>query len=115
MSEGAAESEARIIVEGVTRDGRKFRPSDWVERFAGNAATFGSDNRLHYSPYMKPTVHNGVKGLLVDPALREHRPKLFDQLLRFVRSNNLRVPYTGGVPELEAHMADEGSEAEATV
>jgi hypothetical protein len=100
----------RIIVEGVTQSGGKFRPSDWVERFAGNAATFGDDNRLHYSPYIKPTVHNGVKGLLVDPALREKRPELFRQLVRFARANKLRVADSCGLPELQEHEAEEEKE-----
>ena len=101
-----------IIVEGVTQSGRKFRPSDWVERFAGNAATFGPDNRLHYSPLIKPTVHNGVKGLLVDPALREKRPKLFRQLVRFARSNRLRVPETCGLEELRDYVEEYTAEPE---
>ena len=95
-----------IVVEGVTRSGGKFRPSDWVERFAGNAATFGADNRLHYSAYIKPTVYNGVKGLLVDPRLREARPELFHQLVSFARENRLRIPETCGVIELEELMAE---------
>jgi len=102
----------RIIVEGVTQSGGKFRPSDWVERFAGNAATFGSDNRLHYSQYIKPTVHKGVKGLLVDPALREKRPELFRQLVRFAEANKLRVSDTCGVPEFEGQAEEEAAEKE---
>ncbi|MEF8981572.1 DUF3579 domain-containing protein [Thiohalorhabdus sp.] len=102
-----------IIVEGVTQKGRKFRPSDWVERFAGNAATFGADNRLHYSSYIKPTVYNGVKGLLVDPLLRETRPELFRQLVSFARENHLRVPETCGVPEFEDHMAEAEGERDS--
>lgn len=98
---GVAESACKIIVEGVTDSGGKFRPSDWVERFAGNAASFGADNRLHYSPYIKPTVYNGVKGLLVDPHLKDARPELFRQLVSFARENRLRIPETCGVPELE--------------
>jgi hypothetical protein len=100
------EDACMIIVEGVTQSGGKFRPSDWVERFAGNAASFGADNRLHYSPYIKPTVYNGVKGLLVDPRLRDSRPELFQQLVGFARENRLRVPETCGVPELQEHMAE---------
>ncbi|MFB6261637.1 MAG: DUF3579 domain-containing protein [Thiohalorhabdaceae bacterium] len=100
------QSSCKIIVEGVTQSGGKFRPSDWVERFAGNAATFGADNRLHYSPYIKPTVYNGVKGLLVDPRLRESRPELFRQLVSFIRENRLRVPETCSVSELEELMAE---------
>ncbi|MFP4561640.1 MAG: DUF3579 domain-containing protein [Thiohalorhabdus sp.] len=100
-----------IIVEGVTQSGGKFRPSDWVERFAGNAATFGDDNRLHYSPYIKPTVYKGVKGLLVDPALREERPELFQQLVGFARANRLRIPRTCGVSELQELVEElEGEE-----
>jgi len=109
---GEASEACRIIVEGVTQSGGKFRPSDWVERFAGNAATFGDDNRLHYSPYIKPTVHNGVKGLLVDPALREQRPELFRQLVRFARANKLRVSDTCGVPEFQEQGAEQEEKTE---
>lgn len=104
-SEVPEASSCMIVVEGVTQSGGKFRPSDWVERFAGNAASFGDDNRLHYSPYIKPTVYNGVKGLLVDPRLRDKRPELFRQLVSFARENRLRVPETCGIPELQDNQA----------
>ncbi|MFA9461293.1 DUF3579 domain-containing protein [Thiohalorhabdus methylotrophus] len=100
---GAASKDEMIVIEGVTLSGGKFRPSDWVERFAGNAASFGEDNRLHYSPHIKPTVYNGVKGLLVDPELRNYRPELFQQLVKFVNANELRIPDAKGVPELEQY------------
>ena len=101
MLEEAARDSCKIIVEGVTVNGGRFRPSDWVERFAGNLAEFGDDNRLTYSPYLQPTIHNGTKSLLVDPRLQSKRPELFKQLVGFTKANHLRVAEACGVPELE--------------
>ena len=30
----------KIIIEGVTTEGKKFRPSDWAERMSGSLSTF---------------------------------------------------------------------------
>jgi hypothetical protein len=110
MLEDAARDSCKIIVEGVTVNGGRFRPSDWVERFAGNLAEFGDDNRLTYSPYLQPTIHNGTKSLLVDPRLQSKRPELFKQLVGFAKANRLRVAEACGVPELEEQEAGEGDE-----
>ena len=107
VGEENEDTSCMIVIEGVTENGRKFRPSDWVERFAGNAASFGPDHRLHYSPYIKPTVYNGVKGLLVHPELREEWPDLYRQLVEFTEANNLRIPHTCGLPELESTGEEE--------
>ena len=36
----------KIIVESVTLDGRKFRPSDWIERLCDSITTFGEGRRV---------------------------------------------------------------------
>ena len=81
----------RIIIEGVTEDGRTFRPSDWIERISGSLSTFGNDRRIRYSNYVQPEIHGGKRCLVVDPALRERNPTQFSFLLDFARTNRLCV------------------------
>lgn len=59
-----------LIVESIVKDGRRFRPGDWVERIASTHARFGSDHRLHYSSSIRPCIISGEKCLLIDPALQ---------------------------------------------
>ena len=46
-----------FIIVGLTREGRKFRPSDWAERLCGVMSAFGADHRMSYSPYVRPGLH----------------------------------------------------------
>ena len=59
-------SKGEIIIQSITRGGKQFRPSDWVDRMCSTYATFGEDRKLKYSPYLKPKVVNGVRCLAVD-------------------------------------------------
>lgn len=80
-----------IIIEGVTNDGRKFRPSDWAERMSGALSTFGADHRIHYSPLLRPISINGVKCVAMDAALEQIQPEVYTYILKFASLNNLRV------------------------
>ena len=80
-----------IIIEGLTRAGKPFRPSDWVDRMCSTYATFGADRKLRYSPYLKPQLLNGVRCLKVDLKLKEINPEGFAQLMLFVEENQLNV------------------------
>ena len=59
-------SDKKIIVEGITEAGRKFRPSDWAERMSGALSTFGRDHRIQYSPMLQPMTLNGIKCIVLD-------------------------------------------------
>ncbi len=80
-----------IIIEGLTRAGKPFRPSDWVDRMCSTYASFGSDKKLRYSPYLKPRMVNGVRCLAVDLKLRDVNPDGFAQLMHFAEENQLNV------------------------
>lgn len=80
-----------IIIEGLTRAGKPFRPSDWVDRMCSSYATFGADRKLRYSPYLKPQLLNGVRCLRVDLKLKEINPEGYAQLMLFVEENQLNV------------------------
>ena len=87
----ASEDVKRIIIEGITENGRKFRPSDWAERMSGALSTFGRDQRIQYSPLLQPMTVNGIKCVSIDPQLKDSFPEMFAYIMRWVDTNRLKV------------------------
>lgn len=85
-----------IIIEGLTRAGKPFRPSDWVDRMCSTYASFGADRKLRYSPYLKPRLLNGVRCLAVDLKLKDVNPEGYAQLMQFAAENQLSVKDEAG-------------------
>jgi hypothetical protein len=89
----------QFFIQGITQDGRTFRPSDWAERLAGAMSSFRPGARpgspvgpmLGYSPYCVPRVIGDVKCVLVNEALREIEPMAWDFVMHFARDNDLQV------------------------
>ena len=88
----------RVFIQGLTLQGRVFRPSDWAERLAGAMSSFrpagsagGIAAYIGYSPYCVPQVVDGVKCVLVSDALRDVEPMAWDFVMNFARDNELRV------------------------
>ena len=88
------ETAGKVLIQGLTEEGRKFRPSDWAERMCGTLSTFGG-RRIHYSPLLQPVSLNGIKCIVIDPALQEVNPDLFNYVLSFARSNHLKLSGPG--------------------
>lgn len=86
-----APNHGEIIIEGNTRAGKPFRPSDWVDRMCSTYATFGEDRKLKYSPYLKPKVVNGVRCLAVNLKLKDVNPEGYAQLMHFADENQLNI------------------------
>ena len=87
-----------FFIQGITRDGRNFRPSDWAERLASAMSCFrpggsggGISAFIGYSPYCVPTLVNGVKCVIVSEALRSIEPMAWDFVMNFARDNELQV------------------------
>ena len=80
----------KIIIEGVTEEGEEFRPSDWAERMSGRLSTF-RNRRIHYSPLLQPMYKEGYKCVMLDPALKESNPELYNSILEFAKANNLKI------------------------
>lgn len=81
----------KLVVRSVNLEGRKFRPSDWIERISAHSATFGPDHRLHYSDDVRPSIVNGEKCLVIDPALKTNNPSAYDYIMKFVEANRLEM------------------------
>lgn len=81
----------KIVIEGVTRQGKTFRPSDWAQRMSGSLASF-KNNRIYYSPLLQPSVNSeGYHCILLDPKLKESSPQMYQSILDFAKNNNLRI------------------------
>ena len=95
---------SEVFIQGITRDGRTFRPSDWAERLAGVMSSFrpgGAQpgSHLSYSPWCIPTVCNGLKCVVVNSQLRELEPMAWDFVLNFAKDNELQVSDACLLPE----------------
>jgi len=95
-----------VFIQGVTQDGRVFRPSDWAERLAGAMSCFRPEGAgggigafIGYSPYCVPRVINGVKCVIVNEALRDVELMAWDFVMNFARDNNLQVADACLLPE----------------
>jgi hypothetical protein len=89
-------SAKQVLIQGVTREGKTFRPSDWAERLAGVMSSFRPGgvqpgSHLSYSPWCFPTVIDGVKSVIVDRELRDYEPMAWDFVVTFARDNHLQV------------------------
>ena len=87
-----------LFIQGVTRDGKPFRPSDWAERLAGAMSSFrpggavqGRAAHIGYSPFCVPRIIGGVKYVIVNEALRDIEPMAWDFVMNFARDNALKV------------------------
>lgn len=81
----------KIVIEGITEQGKTFRPSDWAERMSGTMASF-KDSRIHYSPLLQPSINNeGYKCVLLDPELKNSSPQVYQAIMEFAKKNNLKI------------------------
>ncbi|HVZ42766.1 MAG TPA: DUF3579 domain-containing protein [Ramlibacter sp.] len=92
----SADTAKEVFIQGITRDGRVFRPSDWAERLAGVMSPFRPGgalpgSHLSYSPWCVPTVINGVKCVVVNSALRHAEPMAWDFVINFAKDNELQM------------------------
>ncbi len=87
----AVDSDEKWVIRGVTEDGKKLRPSDWIERISSTLASFGSDQRLHYSNAVAPCIIDGEKCLVVARDLDKVNPEAYEFVMGFAKSNHLSI------------------------
>mgnify|MGYP005839575271 CR=1 FL=1 len=81
----------KIIIQGITNDGRKFRPSDWAERLCGAVASYGPNRRIMYHPCVSLASYDNTKAVVIDKSLANNDEMLYDFLVNFAKENNLKV------------------------
>jgi hypothetical protein len=86
-----------FFILGLTSNGRQFRPSDWAERLCGVMSCFrpegsgGPNAHLQYSPYVRPTMLNGVKAVVVNMDLQQIEPLAYHFVRDFAKDNDLQI------------------------
>lgn len=80
-----------FIIVGLTREGRKFRPSDWAERLCGVMSAFGAEKKMKYSPFVGPCTFQGEKAVFVDAQLGRLELMAYKFMLNFANDNELQV------------------------
>ena len=94
----------QVFIQGITSNGRTFRPSDWAERLAGVMCSFRPGgpqpgSHLSYSPWCIPTTVNGIKCVVVQRELRDAEVMAWDFVMSFAKDNDLQVVEACLVPE----------------
>ena len=94
-----------VFIQGLTHDGKTFRPSDWADRLCGVMSHFRPGgpqpgSHLTYSPWCVPTVVNGVKCVVVNAQLRDVEPMAWDFAISFAKDNNLQIVEACLVPDM---------------
>jgi Protein of unknown function (DUF3579) len=89
-------SAKEVFIQGITEDGKTFRPSDWAERLAGVMSQFRPGgaipgSHLSYSPWCIPTTMGNVKCVVVHRDLRDYDVMAWDFVMNFARDNHLQV------------------------
>lgn len=80
-----------IVIQGVTREGNKFRPSDWAERLYYALASYGHDGRMQFNPRVHIKIGNKFKSFVINPVLEQEDPMTFEFLMDFANSNKLVI------------------------
>ena len=95
-----------FFIQGITLEGKSFRPSDWAERLAGAMSCFRPEGSaggiaafIGYSPFCVPTTVNGVKCVVVNEALRDIEIMAWDFVMNFARDNHLQVAEACLIPD----------------
>lgn len=97
-------SAKEVFIQGITLDGRTFRPSDWADRLCGVMSPFRPGgarpgSHLNYSPWCVPTVVNGIKCVVVNAQLRDIDPMAWDFVINFAKDNQLQTVEACLIPD----------------
>lgn len=97
-------SAKEVFIQGITREGKTFRPSDWAERLAGVMSQFRPGgarlgSHISYSPWCVPTVIDNIKCVVIHTDMRDTEPMAWDFCMNFARDNHLQVVEACLLPE----------------
>lgn len=96
VTSSSSPSSKQVFIQGVTKDGKTFRPSDWAERLCGVMSQFRPGgavpgSHLSYSEWCLPTNLGDVKCVVVHHDLRDNEVMAWDFVMNFAKDNNLQV------------------------
>ena len=103
MSEHTARNSRAVLIFGITKDGLRFRPSDWVERFCGVLAPYSQNskkqsimnrqNTVMYSDLVFPISVNEERVVIALNKLEIIEPMAWTFVKGFITDNSLKVKH----------------------
>ena len=81
----------KILIMGQTKEGKKFRPSDWAERLYYTVASYGKNGRIVFNPLVNLNQEDNSKCFVINVTLRDKDPMIYDFLIDFAVSNELEM------------------------
>ena len=97
-------TEDGYFVLGTTTNGKKFRPSDWIDRLATTFASFDA-RRIQYHPQIHPADYAGQNSLFIAATLEQREPAVFAFIMNFAHNNQLQVTSTFETTDLYSSAA----------
>lgn len=91
-------STEKIVIKGVTVDGKRFRPSDWAQRLATAVGTISSSRRIIFHPKVSLAMIDDVNCVVLDASLEQDEPLIFTFLVKFAQDNKLQMEHVAEVP-----------------
>lgn len=81
----------KILIMGQTKEGKKFRPSDWAERLYYTVADYKKNGRITFNPLVNINSEDQSKYFVINTSLQEKSPMAYDFLIDFAISNELET------------------------
>ena len=81
----------KILIMGHTKEGKKFRPSDWAERLYYTVAEYGRNGRIIFNPLVNINHEDSSKCFVINKTLQDKNPLIYDFLIDFAISNKLET------------------------
>ena len=80
-----------FIIHGVTEEGNKLRPGDWIERVCCSVTAFGDQRCTIVRKSIQPCIIDGEKCLVVARNLELKDAEAYKFVMGFASSNKLKV------------------------
>ncbi|GEM_PF-314332 len=77
----------RYTISGTTKDGQKFRPSDWTERLV----CLQPEQLERYNGHLKIRKIDGIKSIVFDDDLKYACEFTYERILSFAKTNHLTI------------------------
>jgi len=77
----------QYTISGITKDGQKFRPSDWTERLV----CIQPEQLKRYNGHLKIKKIDGIKSIVFDDDLKYACEFTHERILSFAKTNHLNV------------------------
>ena len=81
----------KILILGYTKEGKRFRPSDWAERLYYTVAEYEKNGKVVFNPLVNINQEDKTKCFVINTTLKNKNPMIYDFLIDFAINNKLEI------------------------